>query len=373
MKKRELLEDSEELRAAVADLKEKAGNKSKEAETDEKDIRELEEDYQEYDNYDEAYDDGYEDAEAEDYDDQEDHSDTRDLKKSETFEKTLRDTRPMSEAAAAIAESGRREREYKRERTAEKKAEKGHKKSSSVKKRGKGKNSPDAIITLDHVTKYYEHKSAPALNDVNLEIKKGEFVFIVGESGSGKSTLIRLLLRELKPTEGEIKVDEFSLSRLPRRKIPKLRRKLGVVFQDFRLLPDRNVYDNVAFAQRIVEASPSEMKKNVPEILGKVGLAGKYRARTGELSGGEQQRVALARALVNKPAILLADEPTGNLDPRNTVEIMDLLEQINKEGTTVVVVTHNEKTVNDMHHRVITIKKGAVVSDREEGNYTDEN
>ena len=270
MKKRELLEDSEELRAAVADLKEKAGNKSKEAETDEEDIRELEEDYQEYDNYDEAYDDGYEDAEAEDYDDQEDHSDTRDLKKSETFEKTLRDTRPMSEAAAAIAESGRREREYKRERTAEKKAEKGHKKSSSVKKRGKGKNSPDAIITLDHVTKYYEHKSAPALNDVNLEIKKGEFVFIVGESGSGKSTLIRLLLRELKPTEGEIKVDEFSLSRLPRRKIPKLRRKLGVVFQDFRLLPDRNVYDNVAFAQRIVEASPSEMKKNVPEILGKV-------------------------------------------------------------------------------------------------------
>ena len=155
-------------------------------------------------------------------------------------------------------------------------------------------------------------------------------------------------------------------------KVPKLRRSMGVVFQDFRLLKDRNVYDNVAFAQRIVEASPREMKKNVPEILGKVGLAGKYRAKTDELSGGEQQRVALARALVNKPSILLADEPTGNLDPKNTIEIMDLLEQINKEGTTVVVVTHNEKTVNDMHHRVITIKKGVVISDREEGNYEDE-
>ena len=194
----------------------------------------------------------------------------------------------------------------------------------------------------------------------------------MGESGSGKSTLIRLLLRELKPTEGEIRVGEFNLSKLRRGKVPKLRRSMGVVFQDFRLLSDRNVYDNVAFAQRIVEASPREMRKNVPEILGKVGLAGKYRARTGELSGGEQQRVALARALVNRPAILLADEPTGNLDPKNTVEIMELLEQINREGTTVVVVTHNEKTVNDMHHRVITIKKGVVVSDIEEGKYADE-
>ncbi|MCR5210115.1 MAG: cell division ATP-binding protein FtsE [Lachnospiraceae bacterium] len=228
------------------------------------------------------------------------------------------------------------------------------------------------MIVLDNVTKYYEHKPSPALNKVNITIKKGEFVFIVGESGSGKSTLIRLLLRETLPTEGSITVGDFKLDKLRRSRVPKLRRNMGVVFQDFRLLKDRNVYDNVAFAQRIVEASPRQMRKNVPEILGKVGLAGKYRARTDELSGGEQQRVALARALVNKPQILLADEPTGNLDPKNTIEIMNLLEQVNKEGTTVLVVTHNDKIVNNMNHRVITIKKGVVISDIEEGNYDNE-
>ena len=194
----------------------------------------------------------------------------------------------------------------------------------------------------------------------------------MGDSGSGKSTLIRLLLRELKPTTGSIWVNGFQVEKLRRGRIPKLRRSMGIVFQDFKLLKDRNVYENVAFAQRIIQVPSREMKRNVPDILATVGLAGKYKARPNELSGGEQQRVALARALVNKPPILLADEPTGNLDPRNTIEIMKLLEKINKDGTTVVVVTHNDKIVNEMQKRVITIKKGVVVSDEETGGYGDE-
>jgi cell division transport system ATP-binding protein len=176
-------------------------------------------------------------------------------------------------------------------------------------------------------------------------------------------------LRELKPTEGSIMVNGFQVEKIPRYKVPKLRRSMGVVFQDFRLLKDRNVYENVAFAQRIIQAPMREMKRNVPNILAMVGLAGKYKARPNELSGGEQQRVALARALVNKPPILLADEPTGNLDVKNTIEIMNLLDRINKNGTTVVVVTHNDKIVNDMKKRVITIKKGVIVSDEEAGGY----
>ncbi|MBR3308050.1 MAG: cell division ATP-binding protein FtsE [Lachnospiraceae bacterium] len=227
------------------------------------------------------------------------------------------------------------------------------------------------MISLEGVSKSYV-KGVPALNDVNITIKKGEFVFIVGDSGSGKSTLIRLLLRELKPTTGSIWVNGFQVEKLRRGRIPKLRRSMGIVFQDFKLLKDRNVYENVAFAQRIIQVPSREMKRNVPDILATVGLAGKYKARPNELSGGEQQRVALARALVNKPPILLADEPTGNLDPRNTIEIMKLLEKINKDGTTVVVVTHNDKIVNEMQKRVITIKKGVVVSDEETGGYGDE-
>ena len=227
------------------------------------------------------------------------------------------------------------------------------------------------VIYLDNVRKVYSTGS-PALNGITLGIGKGEFVFIVGDSGSGKSTLIKLLLRELTATSGEVYVMGSDLAKLKHRQVPRFRRNLGVVFQDFRLLNDRNVYDNVAFAQRIVETPAMEIRRNVPAILATVGLAGKYKAKTKELSGGEQQRVALARALVNRPSILLADEPTGNLDPKNSWEIMGLLEEINESGTTVVVVTHNREIVNAMHKRVITMRKGVIVSDEEGGEYIDE-
>ncbi len=227
------------------------------------------------------------------------------------------------------------------------------------------------IIVLDNVTKSYS-TGAPALNGISLNIKRGEFVFIVGDSGSGKSTLIKLLLRELTATGGSVYVMGHDMAKLKHRQIPKYRRNLGVVFQDFRLLKDRNVYENVAFAQRIIETPVNEIRRNVPAILATVGLAGKYKAKTKQLSGGEQQRVALARALVNNPSILLADEPTGNLDPKNSWEIMKLLEEINDGGTPVVVVTHNREIVNAMQKRVVTMKKGVIVNDEEKGGYIDE-
>ena len=227
------------------------------------------------------------------------------------------------------------------------------------------------MITLENVSKAYS-TGAPALNNVCLKIEAEEFVFVVGDSGSGKSTLIKLLLRELLPTSGKIMVNDIDVASLRHKQIPKYRRKLGVVFQDFRLLKDRNVYENVAFAQRIVQTPSKEIKKNVPSILSTVGLAGKYKARPKQLSGGEQQRVALARALVNNPPILLADEPTGNLDPKNSWEIMKLLEEINERGTTVLVVTHNREIVNAMKKRVITMNKGVIVNDEKEGTYIDE-
>lgn len=226
------------------------------------------------------------------------------------------------------------------------------------------------MITLDHVSKSYS-TGAPALNDVSIRIEPGEFVFVVGDSGSGKSTLIKLLLRELLPTSGSINVNGTDVGKLKHRQIPKFRRNIGVVFQDFRLLMDRNVYENVAFAQRVVQVPTKQIRKNVPSILSVVGLAGKYKARPRQLSGGEQQRVAVARALVNEPPILLADEPTGNLDPKNSQEIMKLLEEINEKGTTVVVVTHNREIVNSMKKRVITMNKGVIVSDQKEGSYID--
>lgn len=239
-------------------------------------------------------------------------------------------------------------------------------------KKPKTKKIPsENIIVLDKVSKSYA-TGAPALNGISLTIKQGEFVFIVGDSGSGKSTLIKLLLRELLPTSGDLYVNGQSLVDLKRRNVPKYRRNLGVVFQDFRLLKDRNVYENVAFAQRIIQVPTREIRKNVPSILSVVGLAGKYKAKPRQLSGGEQQRVALARALINRPPILLCDEPTGNLDPKNSWEIMKLLEQINKKGTTVLVVTHNREIVNEMQKRVITMKKGIIVSDEEKGGYIDE-
>ena len=242
----------------------------------------------------------------------------------------------------------------------------------SKKKTRKRKIAANDMIVLDKVSKAYS-TGTPALDNVSLKIKKGEFVFIVGDSGSGKSTLIKLLLRELTPTSGSVIVNGSDVARLRHRQVPKFRRNMGIVFQDFRLLNDRNVYENVAFAQRIIQVSGKEMKRNVPRALSMVGLQGKYKAKTRQLSGGEQQRVALARALVNEPPILLADEPTGNLDPKNSWEIMRLLERINEEnGTTVVVVTHNREIVNEMQKRVITMKKGVIVSDEEKGGYIDE-
>lgn len=218
------------------------------------------------------------------------------------------------------------------------------------------------MITFENVTKSYGN-GAPALSNLNIEIEDGEFVFVVGTSGSGKSTFIKLLLKELEPTEGKIIVNDTELRKLRSGKTAKYRRKVGVVFQDFRLLKDRNVYENIAFAQRVIGVSTREIKKNVPRMLSLVGLSEKYKSFPNELSGGEQQRVALARALVNKPALLLTDEPTGNLDPGNSWEIMKLLDEINKQGTTVVVVTHNMEIVERMQKRVITMKKGIKVSD----------
>ena len=228
------------------------------------------------------------------------------------------------------------------------------------------------MIEFKDVTKEYS-KGIAALNGVNLKIEKGEFAFIVGDSGSGKPTLIRLLLKELDPTSGSIIVNGQNLNRLKHRKIPQYRRHLGVVFQDFRLLKDRNIYENIAFALRVTETSPRIIKQKVPAALSLVGLAQKYKAFPKELSGGEQQRVAIARAIVNEPAILLADEPTGNLDPTNSWEIMKLLEEANERGTTVLVVTHNQEIVNEMKKRVITMKKGVIVSDEQKGGYNNEN
>ena len=228
------------------------------------------------------------------------------------------------------------------------------------------------MIELKDVTKEYS-KGISALNGINLKIEQGEFVFIVGDSGSGKSTLIKLIMKELEPTSGTIIVIGHNLGRMRHRKVPMYRRNIGVVFQDFRLLKDRNIYENIAFAQRVTETSARVIKKKVPAALSLVGLAQKYKAFPKELSGGEQQRVAIARAIVNEPAILLADEPTGNLDPTNSWEIMKLLEEANDRGTTVLVVTHNQEIVNEMKKRVVTMKKGVIVSDEKKGGYNNEN
>ena len=224
------------------------------------------------------------------------------------------------------------------------------------------------MITLKNVTKEY-NKGNIGLEDVSLDIAKGEFVFIVGKSGSGKTTLMKLLQKELDVTSGQIIVNGQDYKKLTQRNLPKFRRQMGMVFQDFRLLKDRNVYENVAFAQRVVNRPTRVIRKRVPEVLQEVGLAVKYKSFPDELSGGEQQRVALARALVNRPDILLADEPTGNLDPKTSEEIMKLLEQINDRGTTVLVVTHNKEIVNAMKKRVVTMHEGSIISDEKEGEY----
>ena len=221
-------------------------------------------------------------------------------------------------------------------------------------------------IMLVNVTKDYSSKNngeTNSLREVNITIKKGEFVFIIGDSGAGKSTLLKLLMREISPTKGKVYVNGKNLKRLKHSQVAKHRRNVGMVFQDFRLLKDRSVYENVAFAMQIVEKEPQIIKETVPKMLDIVGLSDKEKAYPKELSGGEQQRVALARALVNEPIMILADEPTGNLDPKNSWEIMNLLEEVNKNGTTVVVVTHNIEIVRLMNKRVIELKNGEVAGD----------
>lgn len=218
------------------------------------------------------------------------------------------------------------------------------------------------MIEILNVCKAYGSGNR-ALRDINITIEDGEFVFIMGRSGSGKTTLLRLLVKEEEPTSGEIIVNGQELWRMPRRHVPRYRRTLGIVFQDFRLLKDRNVFENVAFAQRVVGASSRAIRESVPEMLKLVGLSAKYKSLPQHLSGGEQQRVAIARALINRPEVLLADEPTGNLDYQNAVEIMELLWDINQMGTTVVVVTHSQELVNLTGGRVITLDRGQIVSD----------
>lgn len=225
------------------------------------------------------------------------------------------------------------------------------------------------MILFDHVTKLYASQDRPALDDVSLEIQKGEFVFLVGPSGSGKSTFLRLILREERPTEGSVWVAGKELNRLSNWKIPQLRRQIGTVFQDFRLLPNKTVAENVAFALEVIGKPKAQIKKVVPEVLDVVGLAGKEERRPDELSGGEQQRVAIARAFVNRPMILIADEPTGNLDPATSVGIMKLLDQINRLGTTVVMSTHDSAIVDQMRRRVIELDRGHLVRDQSRGVY----
>lgn len=224
------------------------------------------------------------------------------------------------------------------------------------------------MIEISKLTKTYD-RGTKALRDVNITIDDGEFVFITGRSGSGKSTLIKILLKEVEPTSGRVVVNDMDLVKMPRRYVPKYRRRLGVVFQDFRLLKDKTVYENVAFAQRVIGESSRTIRESVPQMLKMVGLSSKYKFFPRQLSGGEQQRVAIARALINRPEILLADEPTGNLDPHNAMEIMGLLEKINRRGTTVIVVTHSHEIVDMMKKRVITIDRGMVIRDEEESGY----
>lgn len=228
------------------------------------------------------------------------------------------------------------------------------------------------MIEFNNVSKIYNN-NVKALSDVSVKIDSGDFVFLVGPSGSGKSTFIKMLLKEIEPTMGNITVADKKLSEIKRNQIPYYRRKIGMVFQDFRLIPTLNVYENVAFAMRVVEASQKEIRKRVTMVLSLVGLSHKYKMFPNELSGGEQQRVSLARAIVNNPSVLIADEPTGNLDPDTAKEIMELLEDINRSGTTIVMATHAKDIVDSMKKRVIAIEKGSIVRDDRKGMYENEN
>ena len=225
------------------------------------------------------------------------------------------------------------------------------------------------MIRLERVTKLYKTSTRPALDRVSMSVGKGEFVFLIGPSGSGKSTFLRLLLREDVPTKGDIFVADMNVAKIPRRRVPKLRQRIGCVFQDFRLLPNKTVGENVAFALEVIGKSRNTVSKVVPEVLDLVGLTGKVDRMPHELSGGEQQRVAIARAFVNRPQVLLADEPTGNLDPDTSQDIMLLLERINRTGTTVLMATHDHSIVDSMRRRVVELDLGTVVRDDARGVY----
>ncbi|MEQ8155104.1 MAG: cell division ATP-binding protein FtsE [Clostridiaceae bacterium] len=227
------------------------------------------------------------------------------------------------------------------------------------------------MIEFKNVSKVYNN-NVRALSNVNINIQAGEFVFLVGPSGAGKSTFIKMILKEIEPSEGTLTVNDTDLSVIKRSQIPYYRRKIGMVFQDFRLIPTLNVYENVAFAMRVVESSPKEIRRRVPMVLSLVGLSHKYKMFPNQLSGGEQQRVSLARAIVNNPAVLIADEPTGNLDPETATEIMNLLDDINRGGTTVLMATHAKDIVDSMKKRVIAIEKGQIARDEMRGRYEDE-
>jgi cell division transport system ATP-binding protein len=226
------------------------------------------------------------------------------------------------------------------------------------------------MIRFERVTKIYDQKSRPALEDIDVEINRGDFAFLVGASGSGKSTFIRLVLREDRASGGSVHVAGQNVARIPGWRVPRLRRGIGVVFQDFRLLPNKDVFSNVAFAMQVIGKSRAAIRATVPEVLRTVGLEGKEKRLPNELSGGEQQRVAIARAIVNQPAILLADEPTGNLDPGTSMGIMNILDRINQNGTTVVMATHDNEIVNSMRRRVIELSDGKLIRDEQAGEYT---
>ena len=225
------------------------------------------------------------------------------------------------------------------------------------------------MVHLQNVSMTYKSSGAHAANDLNLDIGEGEFVFLVGPSGSGKTTIIKLLTGEVRADSGEIEVNGFDLTKMRRRKLPALRRTLGVIFQDFRLIDDKTVYENVAFAMHVIGASRREIRERVPYVLKLVGLEGREKRFPQQLSGGEQQRVAVARALVNSPNLIIADEPTGNLDPARSLEIMLLLQKINELGTTILVVTHEKELVNAFSKRVITLESGSIISDGTGGYY----
>ena len=225
------------------------------------------------------------------------------------------------------------------------------------------------MIRFENVSMTYRNSGQPALRGISLEVERGEFVFLVGQSGSGKSTLLRLILREESATSGDVLVAGRELSSLPNRKVPALRREIGTVFQDFRLLPNKNVFQNVAFALQVLGKSRQAIKAVVPETLEMVGLGGLEKRLPHQLSGGEQQRVAIARAFVNKPGILLADEPTGNLDPTTSLDIVRLLDRINRTGTTIMMATHDEEIVDQLRKRVVELNNGALVRDQVRGVY----